>query len=218
MQHATIPKIKICGVRSTEEALQIAKQGAHFIGLIFHPTSKRCVTVQQAQAITEGLKPLNTEPVAVFVDQNAEEMADICRTTHIKTIQLHGTQPRQHHHLLPASYQRLYVRPVTPAGVIVDDDGGLMHCLAHRDIVLFDNERPGKGVPFDWDVFRYTGLLPWGLAGGLTPDNVAMAIAKLQPSLVDVSGGVEIEPGVKDLQQVQQFIHSCQQGVNHAQN
>lgn len=201
--------IKICGITDPETAAATAQAGADFMGLIFFPKSRRYVGLEQATLITRAVKEGGSIPVAVFVNQSADEMLELCEATGIETVQLHGDRPRAEHHLLPRHYRRIYVSTVSPAGIIDEDrTGGLAYCQPQRDYRLFDNTEGGKGQVFDWEQFTYMGSLPWGLAGGLNQDNVAIALAKYPLNLVDVSSGVEDSQGRKDIDKIRAFIRA----------
>ncbi len=203
-------RVKICGIRTAEIAQQAAQAGADFMGLVFHPDSKRYVTLEQAKIIAAAVKAKGAIPVAVFVNHSAAEMHEICEKTAITWIQLHGSDAKQQHHLLPAHYQRIYVQSVTAKGEIpFDNESGLIHCNPARDFLLFDTAQPGSGKKFDWQLFNYQGKFRWFLAGGLTPDNVVAALKQLKPAGVDVSSGVENAAGEKDITLVRKFINSC---------
>lgn len=213
------PAIKICGVRSPELAYQTAQAGAHLIGIIFHPKSKRHAGMELAKAVAKAAKTGGAIPVAVFVEQTAEQMQEICLAADIQAIQLHGCSARQQHHRLPLNYLRLYAQSVLPNGAVAaDEDGGLAYCDPARDFLLFDNPQPGKGQTFNWDQFNYHGPFRICLAGGLTPDNVAVAINKFNPAIVDVSGGVENLVGEKDFLRIQKFIDAVQSLTNRVEN
>jgi phosphoribosylanthranilate isomerase len=201
--------IKICGIRDPDMAKEAVLAGADFIGIIFHPPSKRCVSIAQATDIAKAAKALGATPVAVFVDHSSEEMAQICQETDIQIVQLHGDRAKSEHHQLPAHYRRIYVQSVAANGTLDPDEaGGLSYCHPIRDYLLFDNREGGKGQPFDWEAFHYKGTFPWGLAGGLTIDNVKIALKKYPLALVDVSSGVERAHGEKDKDLIRQFIHT----------
>ncbi len=201
------PLIKICGVKTPEIAREAAILGADFIGLIFHPDSRRFVDLEKAKMISKAARENGAIPVGVFVNQSAQEIDDICKKANIQVIQLQGGPPRKEHHLLSKNYQRFYVRPVSPEGNIVSDvDQGLSHCDPKRDYLLFDNENAGKGEVFNWNNFKYSGDFRFILAGGLNDKNVRNAINILNPAMVDVSGGVENSKGEKDIALIRKFI------------
>ena len=203
------PRVKICGVQTPELARMAAIAGADYIGMVFHPQSRRSVCVEQAVLISAAAVAEGAIPVAVFVNHTAREMLEICGFARIQVVQLHGDVARKNHHALPAHFQRMYVLPVEPSGIVVVDSK-MSNCELKRDYILFDNAEPGKGQPFDWDAFHYPGPFRMGFAGGLTPHNVRHVIDKFQPAFVDVSGGVENALGEKDVQLIQQFCNRSQ--------
>lgn len=208
-------KIKICGLRDAELAKQAAIAGADYIGIIFHPASKRYASLEQASQIVAALKLTSSKPIAVFTEHTAADMLAICQALGINIVQLHGSTARQQHQLLPVNFQRIYVQTVLANGSIATDvDKGLFHCRPERDFVLFDAIQPGGGQTFDWKKFNYSGNFPWFLAGGLTANNVTTALQLLHPFAVDVSSGVENAQQQKDIGLIQAFI-STVKGVNN---
>lgn len=209
--------IKICGVQQPELALQAAVAGANFIGIVFHPQSKRYVNPKHAKLVATAAKANGAQPVAVFTDQSAKTMLEICELTGITIIQLHGNTAKSQHHLLPAQFQRFYVQAILPDGSIIKDaENGLQYCDPQRDYLLFDNAQPGIGRAFDWKKFNYHGIFKRCLAGGLTSANVGAAIASIHPDIVDVSSGVENQSGTKDLVIIKDFISAVHTGeYNH---
>jgi phosphoribosylanthranilate isomerase len=113
------PLIKICGLMDADTACQVSQMGVDFIGIVFHPASRRYVTIHQAKKIVAATKSGNAQPVAVFVNHSARQMAEIASATGIEYIQLHGPRARRQHYLLPEKYSRIYVQTVSPDGVIV---------------------------------------------------------------------------------------------------
>lgn len=201
--------IKICGIRDPNIATFAAQAGADFIGVVFHPTSKRFVEIEQAVEIAAAAKQAGAQAVGVFVDTNADTILRICQIAGINIVQLHGEISRQQHHLLPPSFKRIYVQTVDQNGNIQNDkEGGLVYLDEDRDYVLFDNIQAGIGKTFDWAKFSYKGKLPWFFSGGLTIDNVGNAIQQFQPTAVDVSSGVEKTPGEKDQDLIAKFINA----------
>ena len=202
--------IKICGVRDPVIAEQAVKAGANLIGIIFHPGSPRYVDVDHAIAISDTIIKAGAKPVAVFVNQSFAEMHEICELTNIKTIQLHGTFSRSQHYLFSNDYQRIYVK----AAGENQDDKGMKFLDCDRDMILIDHPDSGCGKSFDWKTFKYNLPFRWLLAGGLTPSTVASAIHELLPDGVDVSSGVEVSRGQKDIALIKQFILSVREYEN----
>lgn len=199
--------IKICGVRDANTATFAAQAGADFIGVVFHSESKRVVELDQAIEIVAAAKQAGAQPVAVFVDTNADTILRICQIARINIVQLHGDTSRQQHYLLPPNFKRIYVRNVGQNGHIQNDQSeGFNYLDAERDYLLFDNLLAGSGKIFDWWNFSYNKSMPWFFSGGLTSENVGHAIQKFQPTGVDVSSGVEKLPGEKDKDLILKFI------------
>jgi len=197
--------IKICGIRDAEMATLAAEEGANLIGIIFHSSSPRNVSLEQAINISNAAKKARALPVAVFTNQTDIEMRAICEATNIQIVQLHGTTARAHHHFLPKEFQRIYVLNMTEQGELLTDSG-LEYLDPARDMILIDHPEAGSGKMINYKKFNYPFQFPWLLAGGLTPNNVAMMIDKLRPNGVDVSSGVEVSRGHKDISLIKQFI------------
>lgn len=192
-------KVKICGVTHPEDAEFAAQAGADYIGLVFCPLSKRHVSLQTAKTIAQKAQQNGAEPVAVFTEHTLEDMHLICQETGIQTVQLHGTLAKEAALSLIKDYAVIY-NISFPA-----DEPSLPDSI----IRLYDAPEPGSGTPFAWHTFTPPSSI-WMLAGGLTPQNVAVAIALLKPYGVDVATGVEY-PGSarKDPALVQAFIHAA---------
>ncbi len=201
------PIIKICGIRDAKIAEKAAKSGVNLIGIVFHPLSPRHVNVEQAIAISSATKKAGASPVAIFVDQNDVEMHTICEAANIQIVQLHGRAAKAHHRLLPHTYQRIFVLNMKENGQLLMDDG-FQYLNPTRDIILIDHKQPGHGKMNNYKGFKYSLPFPWMLAGGLNASNVANLIDQLQPNGIDVSSGVEIAKGQKDILLIQQFVNT----------
>ena len=186
--------IKICGITRLEDAEAAVREGAKTLGFVFWPKSPRYVEVERARAIVAEL-PRDVVSVGVFVDQPADEVNEVAGRVGLSAVQLHGQEDRD--------YARLMNRPVIKALAI--DGERLPDVDAWRpDItILLDVHDPvrkgGTGKTLDWaaagDIAVRRKIL---LAGGLTPENVSEAIARVRPHGIDVSSGVEQSPGIKD--------------------
>jgi phosphoribosylanthranilate isomerase len=212
----TTPAIKICGI-STPEALDaaIAARADH-CGFVFFPPSPRNVAVRDAAALgarAEG----RISRVGLFVDPDDALLAEAVRAAGLDAIQLHGKETPER----AAQVRARFGLPVWKALPVASQaDVARAHRYAGAvDLVLFDAKTPkdalpgGMGLSFDWSlVARWKGPVAWGLAGGLTPDNVAEAIAQTGAPLVDCSSGVESAPGVKDVDKIAAFCKAARQG------
>lgn len=195
--------LKVCGITRLTDALHAVKHGATGIGFVFWPKSPRCVAVDRAADIVRAL-PDTVTTVGVFVDQPVAEVSRIAAAAGITTIQLHGDEP-------PA-YADALGWPVWRA-VSLETGDALDHWPSETTFLLdaYDRERRGgTGVAIDWaGAAGVAASRRVVLAGGLTPDNVAQAIATVHPWGVDVSSGVEEAPGVKDFDKVARFLEQA---------
>jgi phosphoribosylanthranilate isomerase len=195
-------KVKICGVTRVEDGVAAAEAGADFVGLNFWPCSRRRVDVSRACAIAAAL-PATVRTVGVFVNASADEIAATALAVGLDLIQLHGDES--------VEFCRPFAdRSIRALRVAADAD---LEALAEHPATCFLLDTPsagygGSGRTFDWSLaaaaHRYGR--PFFLAGGLTPDNVADAVARVAPHGVDVAGGVESEPGIKDRALLVRFV------------
>ena len=199
--------VKICGLTNEEDAVQAAAAGASALGVVFAPASPRCVTADRARDIVRAV-PASVPVVGVFVDAPLEEIVATVAHTGIRWVQLHGHAP--------ASYASALTMPLLrAAGVDVELDAWPAATLL-LDAITTD-ARGGTGKRVDWDragaIARQRKTI---LAGGLTADNVAEAIATVCPFGVDVSSGVEARPGRKDHEHVSRFIENAKRAFVEA--
>jgi phosphoribosylanthranilate isomerase len=185
--------IKICGITRAEDAQAAVEYGASAVGFVFWPDSPRYVEPDRARAIIAAL-PSTVAAVGVFVNQPASHVNGVVSLVRLAAVQLHGDET-------PAFAAEM-TRPVIKA-VPVDVDAPAVAEWPESVMLLADAKDParhgGTGLRADW---RAAALVARGrrllLAGGLTPENVAEAIAQVRPFGIDVSSGVERRPGVKD--------------------
>jgi phosphoribosylanthranilate isomerase len=196
-------RIKICGITRLEDAQAAIAYGADAIGLVFYANSSRAVTVEQAAAIATVVPPF-VSIVALFVDEPAASIRRILGMVPIELVQFHGDEAPEFCQQFGRPYiKALRVRPGLDIARACD--------AYHRARgVLLDSWRDGvpggTGQTFDWHLATGELPLPVVLAGGLHESNVGEAIRTLRPAAVDVSGGVESAPGLKDAQRIQRFI------------
>lgn len=203
------PAVKICGI-STPAALEAAiRERAAYAGFVFFPRSPRHVTPAQAARLAERAAG-RIARVGLFVDASDADIADAVGAAGLDVLQLHGEESPERAAQLRARFG-LPVWKALPVAGAGDVDRALRYAAA-ADLVLFDAKTPrgalpgGMGLSFDWGlVARWKGPMAWGLAGGLTPDNVAEAVAQTGAPLVDTSSGVESAPGVKDEERIAAF-------------
>ena len=196
---------KICGITRIEDALAAVQAGADAIGFVFYPKSPRAVTFQQARDIIRALPPFVTT-VGLFVNTSRCEMGELLDAVPLDLLQFHGDEAVAD----CDGWHRPYIKAVrVKAG---DDIAAACRAFPSASGILLDTYVEGvpggTGEAFDWSLIPQGLSKPIILAGGLTPDNVAAAIAQVRPYAVDVSGGVEASRGIKDHAKIQAFIEA----------
>ena len=199
----THTRIKICGITRPEDALMATAGGADAIGLVFYGKSPRAVSIEQAAKIAAVVPPF-VSIVALFVNASELEVNRVLASVPVDILQFHGDESPEY----CAGFKRPYIKAVR-----VRPDLDLVATCADyagsRGILLDAWQKGvpgGTGKSFDWQLAQRDLSLPVVLAGGLNSENVAGAVKLLQPAAVDVSGGVELGPGLKDADKVAKFI------------
>ncbi|WP_419903280.1 phosphoribosylanthranilate isomerase [Kiloniella sp.] len=205
-------EVKICGINS-HEALQSAQlSGADYLGFVFFPKSPRHVSIEQASALTRQVKP-GVKKVGLLVDASDDEIRQILAQIPLDILQLHGGEPLER----VAEIKRTFGLEVMKVVKISDkkDFENIPPFEEIADRLLFDAKPPkglknalpgGNAVSFDWRLLSgKSWSRPWMLAGGLTCDNIKEAINISGAPAVDVSSGVEDEPGVKSADKIALF-------------
>lgn len=201
-------KVKICGITNLADAQAAVEAGADLLGFVFYEKSPRHVTVQTARDIARRLPPFIAR-VGVFVNAAEELISQALGECGLNVLQFHGDET-------PAFCTRFGVMSVK--AFRVRDAASLCALPAfHTDAWLLDahtsGRRGGTGATFNWDLAVEAQKFgrPIFLAGGLTAENVAEAVRRVQPFAVDVSSGVESSPGAKDHDKVRAFIAAARQ-------
>jgi len=180
--------------------------GADALGLNFYPPSSRALELEQAQALAGVVGPFTTL-VGLFVDAAKEDIARILERVPLQLLQFHGQEPAEACEAFGLPYiKAIRMRPEL-------DLQAAMAAHPRAAGFLLDAYRKGQpggtGETFDWERVPQESEKPIILAGGLTPDNVGAALRIVRPYALDVSGGVEMAPGRKDPDKVQQFIDNA---------
>jgi len=200
-------RVKICGITNLEDARSAARLGADALGFNFYEKSVRFVTpTAAAEMISQLEEPV--DKVGVFVNHTIDEILKAVELASLDAVQLHGDEsPR----FITDLRARCGCRVIKALRVSPEFD--LNESLEyHADGILLDgystNARGGTGETFDWDVAKRTStLIPelW-LAGGLTPENVRLAVTEVRPYAVDACSSLESTPGMKDAHKLERFI------------
>ena len=207
-------RIKICGITDVLTAQAIAQMGVDTLGFICVPQSPRYVSTSTIKEIVAAI-PAEISTVGVFVNASVPEIKDIVDKTGLSGIQLHGDEKpeicAQLHDLLPNIEIIKAWRLKDPENLKQLED-----YYSVVDTLLLDAYQAdaygGTGVTLNWDdLTSFRPPRPWLLAGGITPDNVLTALNTVSCDGVDVSSGVEIAPGKKDLEQVNKLLQVLEQ-------
>jgi phosphoribosylanthranilate isomerase len=206
--------VKICGNTSLEDAWLAAEAGADAVGFVFAPSPRR-VTADQVASITPRL-PDALEKIGVFTDTTPGEIEATVRRCGLSGVQLHADGGAELPSQLRKSLgQRLRILRVVHFGAGAAEQAAALALDNNIDAVLVDSRTAiavgGTGIAYDWDLaakelFRNAKEQRYIAAGGLTSDNVADAISRLNPWGVDVASGVEAAPGRKDPDKVRIFV------------
>ena len=207
-------RVKICGLNSREAAEAALAAGADFGGLVFFPASPRHVSLDQARNLARLLRG-RVRTVALMVDPTDAAVQDVVEIVAPDLIQLHGNETPGR----VASIGALAGLPIIKM-LAIAESCDLARARAYEEVaeyILFDSKadlsatRPGGlGAAFDWRLLAGASIKrPWGLAGGLTPENVARAIQIAGPHFVDASSGVEDAPGRKSREKIAAFLQAA---------
>ncbi len=199
-------KIKICGFTNADNAREASLLGIDAIGLVFYDQSPRHVDVESARQIVNALPPFINR-VGLFVNADSSFIDEVLCEVPLDTLQFHGDESviECTQYAMPF-IKALRVNQETNIAKMADDyhqASGLLLDAFNKDAY------GGTGETFDWSLAKVDINLPIILAGGLNPNTVADAINQVNPYAVDVSSGVESQPGMKDIDKIKQFIHKA---------
>jgi len=209
------PEVKICGLMRPEDARAADRAGAAFVGVILAEGFDRTLTPEEAERVLAEVE--TARPVTVRVDDPPERVVDEARRVGATVVQLHGDESPE----VVARIGNEAGLEVWKAIRVRTTDDVLRAVRRYGEVadgLLLDGWHPdrvgGSGASFDWaQVARLRDRIPRELrliaAGGLTPDNVSVAVRALRPDVVDVSSGVEAERGIKDAGRIDAFIRAA---------
>ncbi len=201
-------RVKICGIRRLEDGIAVAQSGADALGLVFYPPSPRFVEAPVAAEIAAAVGPFITT-VALFVNPEPNWVREVLTVVKPHLLQFHGDENAAFCEQFDHPYLKaIRVRETTD---IEAETAPFASAAGFLFDAWHDKLYGGTGETFDWHRIRGFDRAPVILAGGLTPDNVASAIALTTPYGVDVSGGVESAPGIKDAELVARFVANAKQ-------
>lgn len=192
-------RVKICGITRLEDAMAAIEAGADALGFVFYAPSPRAVTAEQVASILHALPPFVSK-VGLFVNADAAFVQQVVAIAQLECLQFHGDETAAYCEQFNLSYYK---------AIRVKPDVNLIQCeadFASASALLLDtySEKAvgGTGMTFDWSLIPSTLKKPVVLAGGLDAGNVQAAMAAVQPYAVDVSGGVEVQKGIKSKEKI----------------
>lgn len=212
----SIVRIKLCGFTRVEDIRVAVTAGADALGLVFYPSSKRNVSVEQAVELASEVPPF-VSLVGLFVDAGSDFVHNVLNQVPLSLLQFHGNETAE----FCESFNRPYIKAVRFQTGSHDDvnDANLQLLQAtmreHKKArgFLVDAYHPelagGSGETFNWAALENKTGQPIILAGGLSAGNVATAIEAVKPYAVDVSSGIETKPGIKSAKLITDFIKAA---------
>lgn len=202
--------VKICGITKPDQAEAIAQLGVDCLGYICVSSSPRFLTSGQVAVITKQLKDHKLDHTGVFLDADIAQISKYIHIANLNSIQLHGQESPEFCQQVKLKFPHLKL--IKAFRVKSLETLNLVFSYINSvDVVLLDAYDPkfagGTGKTIDWSILQdFRPSCDWWLAGGLSAQNIEMAIAQLKPDGIDVSSGVEKSPGDKDLSQVQDLL------------
>ena len=212
-------RTKFCGLSRPEDVTAAADAGAAYVGFVFFPKSPRNVSIAQAAALAVTV-PVGIAKVALVVNASDAELDAIVEAVPLDMLQLHGSETVERVRDVRARYGLPVMKAVGVADA--DDLPALDAYAVAADQLLIDAKPPknahlpgGNGLSFDWRLIAGKSWpVPWMLAGGLTPDNAAEAVAMTGARQLDISSGVEASAGIKDRALMTAFTEAANRNIS----
>ncbi|MBT5073498.1 MAG: phosphoribosylanthranilate isomerase [Kordiimonadaceae bacterium] len=212
---------KICGLSTAETVRTALDAGASYVGFVFYPPSPRNISIEKAAELAEIVKE-DALKVGVFVNPDDALLHDVFKQVDLDVIQLHGNETVERVQYIRNRFSKIVMKAISVASL--SDIARAKEYQTKVDMLLFDAKAPlemddalpgGNGLSFDWNLISgYQWHVPWMLSGGLDEANVAKAIKISGAKIVDVSSGIEVKPGQKDVTKIKSFIKAVEATQN----
>jgi len=199
-------QVKICGLTNLDDTLDAIELGADYLGFNFYPDSPRFLKPEDAVQLFQEI-PTNIPKVGVFVNEDPERALDLAIELGLDYLQFHGDEtPEELNEIGRPWYKAFRLKEEKDLEAIP-----LYQCEAILVDAYSEKAYGGTGLTAHWDLVHEAAKLGKKiiLAGGLNPENIAVAVATVNPWMVDVASGVESEPGIKDRHKVEVFIQKA---------
>ncbi|BAB76987.1 phosphoribosylanthranilate isomerase [Anabaena sp. FACHB-709] len=198
-------RVKICGITQPQQSVAIASLGATALGFICVPSSPRYVTAGQIRDAVTPL-PENIDKIGVFANSSIAEIYQTVIDSGLTGVQLHGDETPEFCDQVRQSLPQVEVLKALRVRSLEHLEQAVIY-TKYINTLLLDAYHPqqlgGTGQTLDWQMLqKFRPSCPWLLAGGLTPENILEALSQLNPDGIDLSSGVELKPGDKDLDKV----------------
>ncbi|HTH98660.1 MAG TPA: phosphoribosylanthranilate isomerase [Stellaceae bacterium] len=209
--------VKICGLSTADTVEAAVNAGADYVGFVFYPPSPRAVTIEQAVRLT-ALVPSHVGRVGLFVDPDDDLLRRVLDRVPLEILQLHGKEEPDRVRAIRQRFGRPVMKAIKVASA--EDVTVATRYLDAADRLLFDAMPPkrdgalpgGNGESFDWTLLAGRHWpLPWMLSGGLNAAVLPQAVRVTGAPALDVSSGVETNPGIKDIGLIRDFIATARQ-------
>jgi len=202
-------KVKICGITNLEDARFASGALVDYLGFIFVESSPRYIDPEKAGAIINWVE--GPEKVGVFMNHSLDDVNVLSKFSGIDFVQLHGQESLEYCQLV----EKPIIKVIHVGKETTREELELQVAMYSEvaEFLLFDTKSNGvyggTGQTFDWSLLSdIAGEKPFFLAGGLTPENVSEAIEIVNPYAIDISSGVEEEPGLKDFEKIERLMEN----------
>lgn len=208
-------RIKICGITRESDLREVVAAGADALGFVFYPQSPRFVEPELATSLLRSVPPFVTT-VGLFVNADVDFVRAVVERAALHVLQFHGDETPEHCQILAASVNRPFLRAFrvktdTSAEDLLEYEAEYRaRCPLFQGLLLdtFVESFGGSGKVFDWSLIPKELAPRVVLSGGLSVQNATDAVLRVRPYAVDISSGVELSKGIKDLNKVQAFIQA----------
>ena len=203
-------KIKICGIKTTAILDCCNELNINYCGLLFYNRSPRNINIKDAINLINFQKIKNTIPIGVFVNHDFNDLSDLIKITNLKYIQLHGKESNDYISKLKDKINLTVIKTIS---VKSENDLKQIELYSQADFLLFDykskkNELPGGNAKsFNWSILKDKNITkPWFISGGINKNNINELLKNLTPYGIDISSGVEDQPGIKSIIKIKEIV------------
>lgn len=203
-------KIKICGIKTTTILDCCNELSVDYCGLIFYKKSPRNINIEEASNLVNLQKKKNAIPVGVFVNHDLNDLKELIKITNLKYVQLHGNESNNYISKLKDNKKITVIKAISLEN---ENDLQQTELYPQTDFFLFDykskkNELPGGNAKsFNWSILKDKNIAkPCFISGGINKNNINKLLENITPYGIDISSGVEDEPGIKNTNKIKEIV------------